>query len=93
MEEVQSIESRRRAGCSPRVDALDLLRHTDVVPARPQTLACGGDVLRATCLLVYVRPGGYRSALSCASALTLPIYALNATHEKCGTLTRPPSSQ
>ena len=55
MEEVQSIANRRRADDSPRVDALDLLRHNGVVPVRSQTLACGGDVLRATCVRAFAR--------------------------------------
>ena len=82
MEEVQSIASRRRAGCSPRMDALDLPRHIDVVPARSQTLACGGDVPRATwCLLLCaVRPEDAAGvALAVLLLLALPIYTVKET--------------
>ena len=92
MEEVQSIASRRCAGCSPRMDALDLPRHIDVVPVRSQTLACGGDVPRATwcllcCLLVSVRPEGAAGvALAVLLLLALDIYSQQPKRDT--TLTR-----
>ena len=74
------------------MDALDLPRHIDVVPARSQTLACGGDVPRPTwcsrvCLLVAVavaRALGGCCRFSCALSLALKIYV----SERDTTLTR-----
>ena len=82
MEEVQSIANRRRADDFPRVAALDLLRHNGVVPVRSQTLACGGDVLRATCVRVSLPVAPGRRAVAVrfvAFALALGIYK----HSKC----------